>query len=65
MKEIKLSNAFGSLERTFEINGFKFELDNNLLKIHVYRNGEYHDFIDISSKLQRADFQSICKSYNG
>lgn len=63
MKEIRLSNAFGSLDKIQEINDFKFELDNDLLKIHIYKKDDYFDCIDIDFKMDNFYFKSFCKEY--
>lgn len=46
------------------IDSFKFELDNDLLKIHIYKKEDYQGFIDLDCKLlDNFFFESICKEY--
>lgn len=46
------------------IDSFKFELDNDLFKIHIYKKEDYQGFIDLDCKLlDQSYFESRCKEY--
>lgn len=47
----------------YEKNEYRFELDNVLLKVHVYKDDEYCDCVDISCKMDNFYFMSFCREY--